>query len=279
MADQKPEEHLSEHEILDIIVERAKGLARQYGLHVLLGVGVVFLGLTIHRIYSARQLERKATARRAVSEMLDVSYLTLHSEPIEQRRLKDIQRARDLAENGPRTDASPWITLKLGNLHAYAEEWQQAADAYGSVLQRYPDSAAAEVARTARAAALEALGRYGEAATLYGEAARTGLALHYLDSGRCHELAADAAAARGAYRALADNTDTPPELRKLAQSRLDDVSAGRLLDPPPALEPLRKPAPSAPTLSALPQETVGDADETEAEPVEQPAGGPANEED
>jgi tetratricopeptide (TPR) repeat protein len=237
MADEdRAEEQLPEHEALLRIWEHVRQFVARYGLHILIAAGVAALAGTVYRIHVLRGQERVASQWQMLTAMPDATLAALTSDRAEAQKL--IEQCRDMLGNQPRSSATPWIMLKMGNLEAFSGQWNEAANTYAWVVREYPGNPVAGVARMAEACALEQVGRYKDAAALYEKAAQGGPLRALYDAGRCLELSGDLEGARKEYELFLKEKEVTGELRAVVESRLAELASGKPLAAPPQIKPL-----------------------------------------
>jgi predicted negative regulator of RcsB-dependent stress response len=223
---------------------QVKPFLMKNGLHLLLFVCLVAVGILTYRIFTLRHSTQTLKQWDAVDDFSE-SVAALYGPQIaaSQRKLS-IQQCEALVQKGQATTATPWLLLKLASLYAGNDQWSAAADAYKRLITEYPDGAAAGAAREALPAALEELGTYGEAASAYEELAQGGRAGFLVDAGRAREIAGDLKGAEADYRKALDG-DIAEGTRRLVRRRLAELAQGRPLGVPPKIKP-PEPAPALP---------------------------------
>jgi len=257
---QEQTEHPPEEELLLRLWQQAKHFVVQNWTHVLLVVALAAAVIAGWRLYS---LHRRANELRAWDTLNSVppdsALAAMPAREADERRQEAVNYLGEFLADSPRTSATPWIMLQLGNLHAALKHWPQAVQAYADLASKWPQTAAARLARPAWAAALEQMGKYAEAGNLY-EAVAAEQPRHLLAAARCRELAGDDAAAMLLYDRFLDSGAADDLLAEVAKSRLKAVREGKLLTAPP-------PITEAPPVER-PQEQL---------PIELPAAEPAPE--
>jgi len=244
-----PEHHeASDYEVLMRVLERARTLVRQNGLHVLLAVLVLVAAVVLYRTHHVRRQSRAHAAWELLGSLDDPSYAYMAS-PLEAEQALALALAQVTEALANPADARtiPWLLLKQGSLLTAGGRWDEALEVYRRIVREYPD--AGELAEPAMAVVLEAAGRYEESAALRERLAADS-ADHWVDAGRCRELAGDLAGAQASYRKALD-AGLSDSLRELAADRLAALERGEPLPAPPE-EP--EPEPEAPAL-IVPQET------------------------
>jgi tetratricopeptide (TPR) repeat protein len=244
MRAREKEKPQPEPDPLEHFLRQVKPFLMKNGLHLLLSVCLVAVGILTYRIFTLRHSTQTLKQWDAVDDFPE-SVAALYGPQIaaSQRKLS-IQQCEALVRKERATTATPWLLLKLASLYAADDQWPTAADAYKRLIAEYPDSAAAGAAREALPAALEELGTYGEAASAYEEVAQGGRAGFLVDAGRAREIAGDLKGAEADYRKALDG-NIAEGTRRLVRRRLAELAQGRPLGVPPKIKP-PEPAPALP---------------------------------
>jgi tetratricopeptide (TPR) repeat protein len=225
-----------EPELFDELLGKTVAFLKKNALHILLAGGLIAVGMMVYRTLVLRGEAARVNQWSAVTLYPEITVFM--AEPgaavgLHEQTLRD---CRQLLAESAETAATPWLLLKIGNLHATGSQWEKAEETYRRIGEEYPESGAAEAALPARAVALEQLGRYDEAAALY-----RGLQHkdpdHLLAAGRCLELGGRREQARETYRRLL-RSQAPERLRQMAEFRLGKLQEGKQLEAPPQLETL-----------------------------------------
>jgi len=182
-----------------------------------------------------------------------------------------ISRCEKILQERWRTDATPWVLLRLGSAQQAAGYVSEALNTYRRLADRYPDHTATSMSAPNLAAVLEQTGDYEAARRQYEELANEGgqRSPWWIDVGRTCELAGRRDAAMEAYGRLApeDNGEKQPEAEDagepardfpLARWRLSRLRSGKpLLAAPPGPtvppQPAQEPQPSELTPYPLPE--------------------------
>jgi len=258
---------LSEHELLDLAIERVRRFLRENGLHLLVALVTVIAALVAARTIAARRDASKLKAWSALAADGPVSYLyrTYAMDPdwTEQRRVEMMADCREIIDEHGRSKAVPWAMLRLAALHVLGEELDDASKTYESVMKEYGGTVCADSAREGLATVLEDMGDYTRAAGLYEEIAAERGTRFLMAAARCYEMAGELESAESTYSEVVEAAQTP-ELPRLARQRLRALDEGKPLGPPPAL---RRPRPLPPP---IPEGT-----EPGAEGAETPEHGPS----
>jgi len=245
MQPRGPVGRAQEPDALENVLALAK---RWWGEHgrIVLVLSVVVLGALLgYNAYRNKRERDERASWEALSRLPSPAYLlTLSQEQSEQERAGIIKECEDILDSRPRTAATPWVLLKLANAHCRSGHLSEAERFCRRVLENYPRSGAARMARSVLAAVLEDAGRHSEAAELFERLAtrRAGEPLCWLDAARNRELAGQVELARKDYRAFVEaGTEEHPQLLALARHRLKSLDEGQLLSVPPAPEPAGEP--------------------------------------
>lgn len=227
----------SDQEIIDHILAAVKPFLLKNGLHIALAVLVVVVAVVLFRTRGYRHERWTNDGWDAVAAVPDSAFLFIYQpEQTDVLRRTAIEQCRLILEEGPETGATPWLLLKIANLHASGEEWSAAIETYNRLIGQYGDSLAADMAREGLGVALEEAGRYDEAAKVYETLAEGGTQRYLLHAGRSRELAGQVPAAEADYRRMLDG-DVAGELQSVAKARLAELAAGHALRPPPEPRP------------------------------------------
>ncbi len=243
----------AEDEVLAAL-ERVKDFLWENALHLLVAVGVIFLGVLGYQYYTlSREAETLQDWRALGGIPGNFQLLFTPSPGSEQMRKEAVAACRRILQTGSETSAHPWVMLRLASLLAGGEQWEEAAETYRQLLEEYPDGQAAKTALPGYAAVMEEMGDYERAAALYEELAAGDRKLHLFDAARCRELNGELEAAQALYRNF---LQTPPadQLGDLARSRLTALARGEVLQPPPRPPEAKQPtieAPEAPAETPL----------------------------
>lgn len=243
-ANQNRNHRTSEDGSLHELQEAIHDYAQQYWRHVLvalLSVAVVLVGY--HSWRKTRRTERAQTWQK-LNELPPLSSLMFRQDRVEQQR-KIIEQCKDLLTNRWETPATPWVLLKLANAQLAAERTLAAHQTLQRLRRDFPDHYATRMASQVRAAVMEDMGNYEEAAQLYKQLAREGGkdSPFWVDTGRAWEMAGRREMAQDAYRKVAslDKAEGADQF-PMASFRLKVLKqGGELLSPPP--EPPAPPGP------------------------------------
>ena len=264
MAKQPEQHHLSDHELLGLMLGKTRAFLRKNGLHVLTAVCLLLLAVYAIRAYSARREVARIDAWKTLSSQESVADLGRlgASSPenaayVAQRSDELIEQCRRIIADTPGSGAAPWARIKLAGLLSLNRKWDEAAATYRDVIERYPDTPFAQMARPALAATLEDQSKYADAANLYEQLAEKE-AVYWLSAARCRELQGEGNAARDIYNRLADPAQ-PAGLREAAEARLVALRNGEILTPPP---PLDRPKPPTFTPPEEKEEGTGPAEDS-----------------
>jgi len=226
-----PEHHeLSDFEVLMHAWERVQAFVMKYGLHVLLGILVVVIGIVLYRTHLLRQQARAYGTWELLGRLEDPSFLDLQvGSQAEQARAEELQEVGKALANHGDAEAARWLLMKRASLLAADGRWDEAIGTYEQILQKYPDTRT--LVEPAMAVVLEGAGRYADAAALC-ERLAPDTGARWVDGGRCRELAGDVDAARTDYRRAVDGGLDDP-LHGFAADRLAALDRGELLPAPP----------------------------------------------
>jgi tetratricopeptide (TPR) repeat protein len=264
VSQEQQHHELSDHEVLLNLLDKVVPFFKKNGLHIL----TVFLVLALAAVLlRTAHFRRVAHANEAWSVLASLPESTILADELALGDPGRIAQEREdaIAEclrclDQPKSDATPWLLYKLANLQAAGRDWSEAVSTYERLIREYADSAAADAAGSAMAAALEDAGEYRRAAQAYERAAAAVGSLFLVDAGRAWELAGEASAAERCYNA-ARTAGLGSRYEDLVASRLQEAREGRLLPEPPAYT-----APEPTGQSALGPMLV--PADTEAAPVE-----------
>jgi len=248
---------------------------RRYWRQGLVVIAAIVLALLGYRAYAGKaEMERSATWDE-MDKMPVVGFYMWQGNPDDISR-EVISQCEKLLSERWKTDATPWVLLKLGNAQRALRQHEDALKTYERLEREYKNSYAAWLAVPARAAELEETERFDVAARLYEKIAAEG-AKHsrfWLDAGRAWELARNREKAINAYKNLADvkGGEERDEVT-LAADRLKQLTAGQpMLTPPPPPPP--PPLPERP--KELPGPVIEEPKPPGQPPVEpEPGKGPA----
>jgi len=235
---------LSGEETLASVLARARRLLGRHGGSILIGAVAVLVVLFGYRGYRSKALSEQAESWQALAALPSVQHEFLTPEANEKLLTQIIQGCRGILDTRWKTDATPWVMLRLASAQRSAGLYQDALETCSRLAKEYSSHYAAGVAAESRAGLLEETGQYKEAALAYEALAR----LHregspyWPDVGRNWELAGDREAAIHAYEMVADK-----EGFVISASRLKSLKAGKplLVAPPP-------PPPPAPSAEGVP---------------------------
>jgi TolA-binding protein len=146
---------------------------RLYEHRVLLGLAtvailMVILGWWGYRTWHARQ---ENAAQLLLAQAFEAAATTKGEETPEQQGStageKALQLLRQAREEYPWTGAAEQALVQIGNVHYQRGEHQEAVEAYQAYLEQYPSGAWVLLAGLGKGYALEALGRYEDAAATF----------------------------------------------------------------------------------------------------------------
>jgi len=240
-----PAGRAEEPDALEHVLALVKRWWEEHGRIVLVLLVVVLGALLGYNAYRNKREQDDRAGWEALSRLPSSIYLLmLPQEQSEQECAAIIKECEEILDSRPTTAATPWVLLKLANAHYWSGHLSEAEKFCRRVLENYPHSAAAGMARPVLAAVLEDAGRHDEAAELFERLAaqRTGEPSYWLDAARNRELAGQVESARKDYRTFVEaGRKEYPQLLALARRRLKGLDEGRLLSVPPAPEPADEP--------------------------------------
>ena len=232
------------------ILEKSKEVWEAHGRLIVGAVVALLVIVVAQRIYSGKVERDQARSWEALSKLPDLQYMAFLQEKqadAERRRVRE--RCQTIVDAHWKTDATPWVLLKLAGADYELGKMKEAETGYRRVMEQCSAHPAAEMARAALAAVLETVGRHDDAAALYIELATgEGNADRLLDAARNLELAGNMEEAKKHYRALlAAAEDVAALAPRLAAYRLAQIEMGRRLNVP------RRPQLPGPELAPAPE--------------------------
>ncbi len=183
-------------DVLERLLSATTDGLQKYWRPAALALAIVIVSFLAYVNYTGR---RRAELEQTWAALSQMPPMLPGQVPDEELRTVADECRRLLA--GRRTAATPWVLLKLGNVHMELGEAEAAAGAYGRIKEAYPDHYVYLPALRNLGAALELEGEYRRAAAAYEIVAEqaSGAAFRWIDAGRNWELAGEREAAIAAY--------------------------------------------------------------------------------
>jgi len=230
-----------QQDVVESILAELKQFWQEYGRVVIVAAVVLVAIMLGYRAYRGRLDRDEMSTWQELSRLERMAFAAASPAKDAQERYGAIIKSyQQILDSRWKTDATPWVMLKLADAQYKAGLMPGAVSTYYRLLDEYPDSVAAPMARPALAVALEDMGRYVEAAKLYEELARTegGSSGYLLDAARSLELAGRTALAEQHYRELLRaSSEQSPYVAEMAAFRLRQLEKGNPLTLPPAPPP------------------------------------------
>jgi len=236
----------TETELLERALANVKTFVRNHGAHLVLGIAIAFLCVTIVRYVANSREAAQINAWQTMAEDGTVAALTglRDQDPAKgfHKTEKMIASCKTIIEN---TSGGParWAQLRLATLYAAKRDWDNALANLETLIEGSRESPAAVAAAPTHAAVLEQMGRYGDAAKAYRGLASTsaqkddaeiGTRTYLLAAGRCYEIGHEYDSATALYEELIDVGPAP--LAQRAEARLRAIKGGKAYTEPPALQ-------------------------------------------
>jgi hypothetical protein len=239
--------NIEDHDVFESLLARGKEFLTRYLRVSLIGVAVVLGVVLVIVSYHSKLNSERAETWRVLSEMPVLNTMFLDEPSAAQVRKAVIEQCRQALKTRWKTDATPWVLLKLAATLQASRLFEESLAVYGQLEKEYPLHYATGLAAEGRAALLEEMGRFEEAARTYESLTGKGeYPRFWLDAARSWELAGNRDAALRAYREVtaAQQGVGPIEL-DMAQVRLKSLADGKPLlalpPPPPAPAPKELP--------------------------------------
>ena len=247
------------------VLAKTRILLNRHGRAILVAAVAALIVLLGYRGYRNKALSEQVESWEALAALPSVQPEFLEPEEADERLREVIQRCRGILDERWKTDATPWVMLRLANAQRSAGLYKDAQEICRQLAEQYPSHYATGVAAASRAALLEETGQFGEAALAYEELARLRRegSAYWPDAGRNWEMAGDKDAAVRAYEMVADK-----EGFTVAASRLKNLTAGRplLTAPPPPPEPSAEEVPPGEHAEPGQEPTQGGTEEAPVQP-------------
>ena len=230
------------HDPLETVLAQVTQWWREHG-RIVIVLSVVALGALLgYNAYRNKREREEADSWGALWRLPASTYFTTGPEDQSQEeRDRIIQECQSILDSRSSSSATPWILLKLANVHYQSGRPGEAQGFYRRVLKEHPQSAAADMAIPALAAALEDGGQYAQAADLFEQlATQQGTGSRYwLEAARNRELEGDVELAQKHYQTFVQGAgEEYAQFIAQAEYRLKGLESGQLLSVPPPPEPL-----------------------------------------
>lgn len=238
-------QHPPADDFLENLYEQVHDYTQRYWRHVLVVVLAIIVVLMGYQSYTTRLRTEEAQTWNQISDLPALNQLMFRRDR-EKQHQQIIDSCKKMLSKRWQSGATPWVLLKLANVQLAADRLGAARETLDRLNRDYPNHYATGMATKTRAALLEDMRRYEEAANLYAKLARNageGSPL-WVDAGRARELAGDKDGAIEAYAEVVEATgqENGAEFPR-AGFRYDILNSGGPLLPPPP-EPPAAPEPS-----------------------------------
>ena len=226
----------SSDEVFETLFAHAKRFLQRHGRRVLMVTAAALVVLLAYRGYRNKAGKEQVESWKELATLTAVQDVFLEPEEANRLLMEVIRGCEAILDRHWKSDATPWVLLRLANAQRLAGFHKHALETYRRLEKEHPSHYATSFAALNLAGVLEDMGRFEEAARAYEALARQGgeNSVFWVDAGRSWEMAGNRDAAVRAYQGVADK-----EGFALAAYRLESLTAGKpLLTPPsPALEP------------------------------------------
>ena len=223
----------SGEETLANILTQARRLLERHGRSILIVAAAALVVLLGYRGYRNKARSEQAESWEALAALPSMQHAFLAPDEADRLLTETIQGCTAILDRHWKTDATPWVLLRLANAQRSVGLQQEALETCRRLEDEYPSHYVTSIAAPNRAGLLEEMGRFEEAALAYEALARLQQegSTFWLDAGRNWEMDNDRDAAVRAYQMIADKEELA-----LAASRLKGLTAGKplLVAPPPA---------------------------------------------
>ncbi len=236
-ARKRQPEALPEEGVLEILLTRGVELVRRHARLILIVVAALLACMLAYQNYRNKARSELAASWEELSSLPAAGDAFVRPEYSAAVRRQIIERCTDILESRWKTDATPWVLLRLANAQQSSGLLQDALKTYRRLQAEYPRHYATNMASAGLAAVLEGTGRFADAAGAYEELARQegkGSSL-WLDAGRAWELAGNREGAADAYQELtaAPERAVEDDLTRASYRLRDLAGGGPMLSPPP----------------------------------------------
>lgn len=242
---------------LDAFVQRLRPFAQQYGRGALIALAAVLVVYFAWHGYRGKARAQRAASWEALSGLPATDQPYMKRDEAEEMFLQAIDGCQEILDEHWKTDATPWVLLKMASAQGFAGLHEDALATHLRLQEEYPSHLAARISAPNLAGTMEQLGRYRDAATEYERIARQ-QGEHsslWADAARCWEMAGEKEAALRAYEKVAQE-----EGFAAAAFRLKSLTAGKPLltapPPPPSRETLPRGEDSPPGAEPSPERPV-----------------------